>query len=206
MRSTEKRRKRMPVNQNAKGKRVERALAAWLRARGVTSARRSEQYSGHSKFGDSDIVADELPSFHLECKGTALTKVAKALLKKWWKQIWKDALPGKLPVIFHLANRCVPVCLVPKKVLQEMEIYASAERHVVTDSVTVIEHAGPCLVIDNLFSGGTRPKGTSFFLTGIDLAKEGLDSTAVLYIFDGEVFLEHMKRYDSKVRLDKAAS
>lgn len=91
------------INSKKKGSRVELELVHWLKERGVVSARRTQQFSG--KEGTSDVVApDELPSFHIEVKGTAGAKLEKSKLKKWVEQICRDKVSNSLPVIFHKAN------------------------------------------------------------------------------------------------------
>lgn len=93
------------VNNCRKGKVVERALAHWFRERGIASARRTQQYQGNSEDDASDLnVEKELPSFHIECKGTQSAKLEKGKLKKWIAQVRKDCPPTKVPVILNKAN------------------------------------------------------------------------------------------------------
>lgn len=89
------------MNVNQKGKRVEREIAAWLRDCGILSARRTQQYNGE---GLSDVVADELPEWHIESKGTKSALLTKSLLISWTIQVKKDCPPSLKPVIFNKAN------------------------------------------------------------------------------------------------------
>lgn len=91
------------INAKKKGSRVELELVHWMKERGVKSARRTQQFSG--KEGTSDVVAPEdLPSFHIEVKGTATSKLEKSKLKKWVEQLYADCPENKLPVLFNKAN------------------------------------------------------------------------------------------------------
>ncbi len=184
---------------NPKGKRVERALANWMKDRGIHSARRSQQYSGNSSFGDSDIVADELPSFHIECKGTKHQKLGRSLLKEWWSQVHKDVKPGKLPVIFHIANGCEPVALVPSSVLTELKIQPHSIRFIEGASVTPMEHVGQCTIFSAYVSASWNTD--TFHLSAFPMLTSGY-----LYIVDGEAFLELMKKYEPKLRVASTAA
>lgn len=85
------------MNINQRGKRIERELAQFLREQGFPTARRSEQYCG--KAGDSDILVDDLPEWHIECKGTKNSVIERSRIEKWYDQVHTDA-PDKLKVIF----------------------------------------------------------------------------------------------------------
>lgn len=93
------------MNKREKGKRVERLIVNWLKERGVASAHRTQQYCGVSEGGMSDIQAPtELPTWHLECKGTKNPTVPECILKEWDAQLARDCPAGKTPVILHKPN------------------------------------------------------------------------------------------------------
>lgn len=82
----------------AKGKRRELEFAHLLKELGATSARRTEQYNG--KAGDSDVVAEELPSFFIEVKGNETLVLWNAI-----KQACGDALKtGRVPMVAHIKS------------------------------------------------------------------------------------------------------
>lgn len=107
------------MNQNQKGKRIERDLVAWLKENGIESVRRTKQYNGE---GLSDVVApEELPSFHLESKGTKTSKIPRSVLKKWFKQL-EDDCKGLLPILFQRPNNKDLVCLITPFVAEKLEM------------------------------------------------------------------------------------
>jgi Holliday junction resolvase len=55
----------MGLKSREKGKAGEREAAEYLRKLGFASARRTQQFNGDGK---SDVVCDELPRVHIECK------------------------------------------------------------------------------------------------------------------------------------------
>jgi hypothetical protein len=64
------------------------------------TARRTQQYCGNT--GDaSDVIVEELPWLHLECKNTE-----KKDFLNWWAQATRDAgASDKIPVVAHKRNR-----------------------------------------------------------------------------------------------------
>lgn len=93
------------VNSKQKGSRVELELVHWLKERGCTSARRTAQFNGKSPDSLSDVVAfDELPSFHLESKGTKNKSIERSKLIAWTTQIKRDCPINKFPVVFIKSN------------------------------------------------------------------------------------------------------
>lgn len=101
-----------------KGKRVERSIVNWLKDRGCPSARRSAQHCGKPALGEgglldnSDIIVpDELPSWHIESKGTTSPKLVISKVRNWFKQVTEDCPANKIPVILHTANAYAPVAL-----------------------------------------------------------------------------------------------
>lgn len=100
------------INSKQKGSRVERMLVIFLKECGIASARRTEQYCGNT--GDaSDVVADELPSYHIECKGTKSQVLNYSKLKAWLAQLKTDCPSGKIPILFWKANGVDWVLLMP---------------------------------------------------------------------------------------------
>ena len=82
------------VNSNAKGKRGERELSAWLREKGI-EARRGVQYSGGD---DSPDIVHSIPNLHIECKRVETLSLYPAM-----KQACEDA--GELiPSVWHRRN------------------------------------------------------------------------------------------------------
>lgn len=87
----------MPVNSNAKGKRGERALAAYLTSLGFP-ARRGVQYRGGTD--SPDVVSDGLDGVHIECKfGVHGLDFGTAIFDEAWEQCTRDA-GGKHPALF----------------------------------------------------------------------------------------------------------
>ena len=78
-----------------KGKRGERELAAYLRQKGVTSARRGQQYNGAD--GSADVVG--LQGYHIECKRTERLNIHAAIA-----QAVSDAIEGEIPIVAHRKN------------------------------------------------------------------------------------------------------
>lgn len=93
----------MTINSKKKGSRVELDLVHWMKERGAESARRTQQFNG--KEGTSDVVVPgELPSFHIESKGTKSPTLPRNQLLAWLAQIREDCPENLLPVIFNKAN------------------------------------------------------------------------------------------------------
>lgn len=60
------------------------------------------------------VAPEELPSFHIEVKGTASPKLEKSKLKKWVEQLNTDCpYPDRIRVIFNKANNKSWLCLLP---------------------------------------------------------------------------------------------
>jgi hypothetical protein len=57
----------MAVNSRKKGKRIELEAVAALKAMGFPNTRRGQQFNGAD--GSPDVICDDLPELHLECKG-----------------------------------------------------------------------------------------------------------------------------------------
>lgn len=99
------------VNQKQKGSRVEREVANWLKEKGCTSARRTQQFNGAGHV--ADVVADELPNWHIEVKGTQSAVLPLSKLKAWVKQINDDCPADKKAVIINKANGKDFVAILP---------------------------------------------------------------------------------------------
>jgi Holliday junction resolvase len=86
------------VRSRAKGAAGERELAETLRGMGYTS-RRTQQYCGAAE-GDSDVVAAELPSVHIECKRVERLNIEEAM-----EQAARDAAKrSHIPSVWHRKN------------------------------------------------------------------------------------------------------
>lgn len=85
------------VNSKQKGSAGERELAEVLRAAGF-AARRTQQYCGGSPEA-SDVISEDLPDVHFECK-----RVEKLNIDNAMDQAIRDA-KGRRPVVAHRKNR-----------------------------------------------------------------------------------------------------
>lgn len=88
------------VNSRDKGKRGERAWAAFLKEQGF-HAWRGAQHAGRGVTGGAapDVVCPDLPGIHWEVKFTQAFRLWDALV-----QAISDALPGQKPVVAHRKN------------------------------------------------------------------------------------------------------
>ena len=188
------------VNCNQKGKRVERYNVKWLRDRGVLSAKRTEQYCG--KGGTSDIEADvELPSFHIESKGTANKKLTKSKLKDWYEQLYTDVKDGRLPVILHVANGEEPIALIPIDTALKMKLEVLTIKGVSGSSFDPFDD----IKNDNL----NRKIFNAFSLGLPDLVSILAYEVAPGKIFlatDGSRFLREMIKYEETIRVEARPS
>jgi len=88
----------------SKGSRGERELVNWLKENGITSARRTQQYSGAD--GDSDVVAsDEFPGLFIESKRYAKSVLSFELVKSWIIEFIEKCPEEESPVIFFRADK-----------------------------------------------------------------------------------------------------
>jgi hypothetical protein len=139
------------INVCQKGKRVERDLVNWLKARECPSARRSAQHCGiptNGATGEIDnsdiIVPDELPSWHIESKATKSPKTPCSTLKKWVNQIKTDCPKGKLAVILTVANGYSPVALMTS------DVYKAVARAISSLTVTTEDSFAPAIELKRL--------------------------------------------------------
>lgn len=123
---------------------MERSIVSWLKSRGVESARRSAQHCGLPTDGstgqldNSDVIAPiELPSWHIESKGTKNPKLPASKVKAWFKQLSDDCTKGKLGVVLHTADAYSPVALLP------FDIYKAIALEVGSMSVAAEESFSP---------------------------------------------------------------
>lgn len=109
------------VNAKQKGKRVELEIVHWLRERGYSSARRTQQFNGAE--GSSDITdADKLSDWHIECKGTKSNVRLRSELLKWTEQVHRDIEGTCLkPVILNKSNGCKLLAILPWRTWLELE-------------------------------------------------------------------------------------
>ncbi len=87
----------MPINSRQKGKAGELELCQFLRARGFSGARRSQQYKGTPESAD---IVGALPGFHIECKRVETFQLYKALA-----QAQKDKASHDIALVCHRRNR-----------------------------------------------------------------------------------------------------
>lgn len=190
----------MTINQKQKGARVEREVAAWLRGLGVASARRTEQYCG--AVGDGDIIADELPSFHIESKGTKKNKLPKSMLLKWYNQVMFDTKDGHLPVIFNSANNTDIVALVPVEAALKMNIWIARIKAVIGDSFTPIIYVNESKLYKAMMQKLVEMPENALCTTAFRV-EEGKE----LLAFQGDEFVKAMLEYErfKKEKESKAA-
>lgn len=82
----------------AKGALGELELAKYISEKFGLNARRTQQFCGNS--GDaSDVVVDELPDLHIECKRNEALQIWPALV-----QAKRDAGEKKFPTVMHRPN------------------------------------------------------------------------------------------------------
>jgi|SRR6185369_8029826 len=181
------------VNNKQKGKRVERNIVNWLKDLGVNAAR-SVQYCG--KNGDSDVVSSDLPSFHIEVKGTQSKKLNKSTLLKWHTQIETDVKNNNLPVIFHIANGEEPVALIPVFTTLAMGFYLMDIKTLTGDAFEPSEIICNMLLdrkIQNLF--------TREIFLGLPLAALPIKEDKVFLATDGKRFVSEMLKYEKSIRV-----
>lgn len=164
----------------------------WLIGLGVESARRNQQYNGAT--GEEDIVAPiELPSFHIEAKGTKYAKVPKSTLKKWHLQVTNDAKDGSLPIIFHEANGEEVVALFPMSTALAMDFQT-------------LHLQG---IVGNSFVPSYYVKSSKFTRKVAESLGQVLPYIPLMHVFkvdpdryfialDGEIFVEKALEYEKK--------
>lgn len=184
------------MNQNKKGKRVELAIANWMKENGVTSARRSQQFAGNAQFGSADIIANELPTFHIESKGTKERKLGRSVLKAWWNQLQNDCPVNKIPVLFHIANGCPVVGIIPAHVIQMIKLESYGIRALEGASITPIEHVAESEYIKLVLHKTYHSPPVMPFVVGYQI-EEG----KIFLFLSGLMLLEAMKKYEASIRV-----
>jgi hypothetical protein len=130
----------MVINQKLKGKRIELDIVHWLKSHGVESAQRTQQYSGTE--GTSDIICpNELPEWHIECKGTKSGLLIRSQLLKWYEQVGRDCPVDKQAVILNKSNGKELIALMPFSTWLEVTKERSPFQIdlILTDSVNAAE-------------------------------------------------------------------
>ena len=110
----------MPINSRAKGARAERDLSSFLREKLGWTARRTAQRMGKSGAA-SDVVVEEVPGLHLECK-----MVERLNLEKAMEQAVRDCL-NKIPVVCHRKCRGEWMLTVHLKDLRQLSLMVVQE-------------------------------------------------------------------------------
>jgi len=182
------------VNNKQKGKRVERNIVNWLKDLGVNAAR-SVQYCG--KNGDSDVVSTDLPSFHIEVKGTQSKKLPKSTLLKWHTQIETDVKNNNLPVIFHIANGEEPVALIPVFTALAMGFPLIDVKTLIGDSFEPSETVLNMLMVRHV----GRLLGREDITESIPLAAFPVKEDKVFLATDGKLFVSEMLKYEKSIRV-----
>lgn len=136
------------VNSKQKGKRIELEIAHWLQEHGLPSARRTQQFNGKGLGSLSDIVApDDLPTWHIECKGMQSPCLNRSTLTKWVEQIKRDCPEALQPVILNKANGKPIIAILPYNVYQHYKSGVTArEKIVIEDSFY------PATYLDELYT------------------------------------------------------
>lgn len=109
------------VNVCQKGKRIERFVATWLREHGVASAKRTEQHNG--ALGEGDVCGkEELPNWHIECKGTKSARLESSKLNSWYDQIVRDQKTNKFAVLLNKADAHPLLAMIPFTTFKEHKV------------------------------------------------------------------------------------
>lgn len=199
LKKQKKKSRKKGINSRAKGGRVERELVAWLKERGIASAERTAQRCG--KGGPSDVVAKvELPSFHIEVKGTAGANLSKSTLIQWLDQIRRDCVNGQIPIIFHKANGEDWVALFCESAIKQLDIYIPAESHIV-----VASSFNPTLELDNeyyrmIFRGVNQTIRYSPQVVKHYPVVYAAPDIANVIATEATVILDYMKAYEQKAK------
>ena len=121
------------VNSKVKGSRFERWVAAQLCRLGWRS-RRTQQYQGMGS--DGDIVLEDVPETHWECKVRAALS-----LYKWIDQAQRDSRGRKLCVVVAKADRREPVVIVELERLGQFIDLMQEARGEVSEAETTDDQA-----------------------------------------------------------------
>ena len=172
------------VNSKQKGKRVELELVHWLQDHGIR-ARRTQQFNGAE--GLSDIISEDLPECHIECKGTKDATLNRSTLLDWLEQVNRDC-PPSLPVsvLFCKSNNKPFVAATPLSIWEyikpaaepcyfaanvEASINPTQELKKVRDTVRLLYFAErmKCVTLTGIYYGADLDNGLGWvFLDGED--------------------------------------
>lgn len=187
------------TNARQKGKRVELDIVHWFKDNGILSAQRSQQFCGANDSADVQAKI-ELPSFHIESKGTKDKKLNRSTLRAWFNQLAKDCGP-LLPVLFHKANNCDIIGLIPTMTAVTLGIEALVIRPVSGDSFTPIEH----IEEQNLLSRVSKKLWANSQMLPMVVAFE-IQPDEFFLAMNANLLLTEMKKYEENVRLAKAVA
>lgn len=195
----------MNINKCQKGKRVERSVANWLKANSFASARRTEQYAGNSEEGDSDVIVPvELPTWHIESKGTKLAKLTQGQINKWLLQVESDCKLNKIPVIINTANRKEEIAILPMATFQAL-------CSTLGNMFNIQCEIGTSITPSEIFTNNKKERKLRRFILGGDLAKNLLNFDALCFvtseepyrvcvIIEGLTWQELAKNYEARVK------
>lgn len=191
------------INSNQKGKRVERELVNWLKEQNCPSARRTAQFNGKGDDALSDVVVpDELPSFHIESKGTTSAVLPKSILKKWAEQIKTDCPANLIPIIFHNANGKDLVCITLSKYYYPLGFKAAKLIPCTGDSFTPAEVLNNAQIEKNIYESVliNHIHDTAYpFVCAFQLA----ENTKVIAVLAKDMII-HMHMYEKAKKIIKA--
>ena len=192
----------MTINVKQKGKRVELDIVHWLKGLGVASARRTQQFNGAD--GLSDVLAEEdLPSFHLEVKGTASPVLQRSKLKAWVKQVKTDCPDHLLPVIFHQANNIKPIAILTSQTYKKIVTPEKEPFSVnpATVSVSVEDSWNPSLILRRKQFAHELECYLNEYNLVIDTILAGFDLGEVsLVALRGDLMVKKMVEYETRIK------
>lgn len=139
----------------------------------------------------------ELPSFHIECKGTVAKNIPLSILKKWYKQLETDCPKDKIAVLFHFANGIKPFVLAPLESLTKFtkkSISFSIAFQVISGKIFCPKKH----LIDDYLATERLAKYLNAPHFGLPepVAFE-LSETQYIVAFDAEVFLNYMLNFET---------
>lgn len=185
------------INSRQKGKRIELEIVNWMKDQGVLSAHRTQQFNG--ALGLADIEAKtELPSFHIEAKGTKDARLGRAKWLDWYHQLERDCPEHMISVLFHKANNCRIVGVLPAKSAVTLRLKALGLRAVKGDSFMPVEHVEEQVFCSEIAYTLWGFENYHPFIVGFETSPG-----KVLLAMDGKALLKVMLDYEAKIRLGK---